>query len=89
MELKKAREKIDEVDDAILASLKKRFEIVKEIGLLKKKEGIPIHDPEREKEMFSRFKEHALLYSLDSEFIENLWNVILKESREIQEGVEE
>jgi len=46
------RRKIDEVDEKILLLLKERFEIAKEIGMEKRKHGMPLRDFERENEKF-------------------------------------
>ncbi len=53
-ELKKLRERIDEIDLKILELLNERAKIAKVIGELKKKSKSPFHVPERERAIFER-----------------------------------
>lgn len=48
------RRRIDAADDAILSALKGRFALMEEMRELKKREGLPRVDAEREKEILSR-----------------------------------
>ena len=50
------RKSIDVIDDEIVRLLKKRQGIVKKIVASKKKEGIPIKDIDREKEIINRLR---------------------------------
>lgn len=89
MELEKAREEIDEIDNSILSLLKRRVSIVKEIGLWKKKEGREVLDPEREEKMLAKLEKKAEASKLNPQFIRNMWDLILKNSRKSQEKVKE
>ena len=53
-EMDELRRRIDASDDAILSALKGRFALMDEMRELKKREGLPRVDAEREKEILSR-----------------------------------
>lgn len=53
-ELKKMRDAIDKIDEAMLNLLNKRGKIVLDIARIKRKENARFHSPEREKEIFQR-----------------------------------
>ncbi|GAB6066396.1 prephenate dehydratase [Aquifex pyrophilus] len=53
-ELKKLREEIDRIDEEILKLLNRRAELAKKIGEIKTKRNLPIHVPEREREIFEK-----------------------------------
>ncbi len=67
--LKPLRERIDEIDEAILKLLAERLELAEKIGEIKKEYGLEIHVPEREREILERllkknrgkFPERALI----------------------------
>jgi chorismate mutase len=79
----KLRKEIDGLDNELCEILEKRFEISGRLGLLKKEKGIPIEDPEREKEIVLDKKGK---YDLPEGFIEEFFQFILKESKRIQMG---
>lgn len=54
MNLKKYREKIDDLDLKIVELLNERSKIAKEIGDIKKKNNAPVYVPEREKQIFDK-----------------------------------
>lgn len=53
-EIKRLREKIDQIDDKILQLLNERAKLAKKIGDVKKKLGLELHVPEREREIINR-----------------------------------
>ena len=52
--LTELRKRIDEIDERILALLSERAKLAKTIGEIKKKEGLEIHVPERERAIFEK-----------------------------------
>jgi len=56
MTLDELREKIDEVDDTLLALYNERMELVHKVGELKNTTGAPIYRPEREQAILNRLK---------------------------------
>ncbi len=55
MELKKLREEIDKIDKEILRLLSERARLVLKIGEKKRREGLPIYSPAREREVMERW----------------------------------
>lgn len=53
-ELDELRNEVDAADDAILAALKRRFDVTDRIRALKDSEGLPRADKEREREILAR-----------------------------------
>lgn len=74
--LKQYREKIDQVDSAIINLLAERFEIVKEIWEYKKEHWIPARQEWRFQEMMEERKRLARELWLSEDFIEVMWNTI-------------
>ena len=54
------RNKIDRIDDSILELLKKRMDIVDEVGQLKRQNNAVIYHPDREKEIIERLVKNSL-----------------------------
>jgi chorismate mutase len=74
-QLKNYRKKIDEIDFKIISLLKEREDIVKEIARCKLKENLPVHQPDREEEIYNR---------PEDKYIKNIYKIILEESRRLQ-----
>jgi chorismate mutase/prephenate dehydratase len=55
-ELKPLRDRIDALDEAILAALNERAQLAQQIGLLKAKADAPVMRPEREAQVIDRLK---------------------------------
>jgi chorismate mutase-like protein len=53
MDITDWRKKIDEVDRKLVALLSERAKVVHEIGLLKKNNGAPIYEPDRERDVLN------------------------------------
>jgi monofunctional chorismate mutase len=83
MKLKDWRNEIDLIDDEIIRLINQRTRIVKKIGTLKAKAGLPINDPAREKQILEKI---YLAQNLGSEkkSISGIYRKILHESRQIQ-----
>ena len=83
--IKKLRERIDEVDEQILQSLSKRAEICRSIGLVKKKHGIPTQDLPRENDVYAHIKRKAANLGLDPTQVEAIYRQIVNMCSLIQE----
>ncbi len=79
--LKRYRKEIDCCDKELIKILSLRFRVGKKIGEYKKKYSLKPKDKEREKEMLKIRKKWGKRGSMDSMFIENFFNLILKETR--------
>lgn len=73
------RDKIDVVDDKILALLEKRVELAKKIGKAKREKGLPILDAGREDVILKRLTKNT---PLKKEFIRKHWEHIIGYCRE-------
>jgi len=78
------RSVIDSVDLELLKLLAVRMDVCKQIGLIKQSTGISISDKEREEEMLLRRQKMAEMLGLNKEFVVEIMNTILRQSKEIQ-----
>ena len=74
-DLNNLRTQIDQIDEKILDLIKKRFNLAIEIGKHKKENGLSIKDPDREKEIMSN----------KTGIYKKIWELLLKESKRLQE----
>lgn len=83
--LKNLREKIDEIDFLIIELLSERFDVVKEIWDVKKKNWVENpFDEKRWKEVLERNAKKAEEIWISKDFIEKIWEEIHKESLKIE-----
>lgn len=78
MELDTLRKKIDECNRKILEDLKERFKITREIGILKNKKNLPVHDPKREEFILEKMGEIAKIEELDENMVKDIFKIIMK-----------
>lgn len=83
--IKALRNKIDEIDMEILLLLKERMEISKTIGKIKREHGVPIRDPQREREKCSSIMEKAAELGLKPEEISEIFQKIMEMSIRTQQ----
>ena len=72
-QIKKLRKQIDGIDRKIVNLIEKRISIAKEIGGIKKREGMEIKDPVREEEVFRNVSKT----SLDNKFVKKIYKEII------------
>ncbi|MDO8511324.1 MAG: chorismate mutase [Nanoarchaeota archaeon] len=86
MSLQEYRKKIDALDEQLLELVVKRLEICKEIAKYKLENKLPVQDQEREKiilqERIEAFQEKGFD---DETFIKELFEIIIKKSKDIQQ----
>ncbi len=80
------RQKIDDIDSKILSLLAERQAQVKKVVELKKKHGVPVYHPAREEDLISMLRMQAQKAGLDPDFMEELYRIILRQSRVRQTG---
>ncbi len=83
MNIEDWRAEIDSVDDELLSLINKRARLAVEVGILKRAAGIPITDPEREREVLTRLS-RVNDGPLDEEAVQKLFRQIIHESRQIE-----
>ncbi|EKE14631.1 MAG: hypothetical protein ACD_12C00381G0009 [uncultured bacterium] len=75
--LESLRRQIDEIDESIIILLAKRMKIVEKVGLLKKKQNIPVLDSARWQKIIETKKG----------FLKKIWELIHKEALEIEKKI--
>lgn len=85
MELDELRKKIDQADEEILRLLAKRMALIPGITDYKRKNSLPLRQPEREQELITRKKELAKELGLSQKFVEKLFRIIIEESLRLEE----
>lgn len=84
-ELEKLRKEIDICDKKIVELLAKRFEIVKQIGIFKTKNNIPVVDNDRFKKVLEKAENIAIKQGISKDFINEMYNIIHKYSCELEQ----
>ncbi len=84
-EIEKLRKKVDEVDEQIIAALCERAKACKAIGLVKKKNCVPVRDTGREDEVYKRVKRRAIEFHLDPVQVEAVYREIVNMCSAVQE----
>lgn len=87
--LEELRKKIDNIDTEIINLLSKRKDAVKEVAAIKKELGKAVFDKEREQQLLEKIKVKARGKNLDEKFVQSIYNIILKSSKEEQEKIVE
>ncbi|MBC2702960.1 bifunctional chorismate mutase/prephenate dehydrogenase [Desulfobacula sp.] len=80
-EILSLRTHIDHIDSQILSLLSQRQAQVEKVVKLKKKHYIPVYHPAREEDLISKLRIQAGKVNIDPDFMEDLYRVILKQSR--------
>jgi len=83
--LNQLREIVDHIDQDILIALYRRMQVVKQIGNYKQKNNLPLSDLTREKELLGRINNFAEDLHLSSDWVKRIWQLILNESKKVQE----
>jgi chorismate mutase len=78
------REQIDEVDRALLSTLRQRMKLVEQAGVYKKENDVPLFQLERWKKVFESRPEWAVQMKLNPDFIKELFQIIHVESIKVQ-----
>lgn len=84
--LETLRKRLDEVDNALLSLLNARIHLSREIGDIKKEQGLAISAPERERAVVDALANQCAGNpdTLTPGQIRQLWEVIFRFSREVQ-----
>lgn len=78
------RKKIDIMDREIIATISERLSIVKEIGSLKKQQGLKVKDTTREQKLHAMHERLAKKKHINPETIHDIFILLMKESRRTQ-----
>lgn len=74
------RNKIDDIDNAILNLLVQRMNLASEIGEIKNRYGLPVYAPKREAEMLAARRKKAEKLGISPDLFEDLLLRIIRES---------
>ena len=80
------RQEIDRIDQQILSLLAQRQAQVEKVVRLKKEHHVPVYHPAREEDLISKLRRQSVKADLDPDFMEDLYRVILRQSRDRQAG---
>ncbi|HUE87202.1 MAG TPA: chorismate mutase [Vicinamibacterales bacterium] len=86
LSLESLREEIDRIDEVIVRLLDRRARCAFAIGRIKKEQGLPIYEPQREATVIAHVKELNVKLGgpLDEPAIVRLYERIMDEARRIQ-----
>jgi chorismate mutase len=81
------RKDIDRLDEVIVRLLNERARVACEIGQVKKTKGVPVYQPDREKQVIEHVRSIAVEGPLGSEAIARLFERIIDEARRLERRV--
>lgn len=73
------RHAIDAVDDQIVSLLGERNHLTQRVLAIKFQRGLPLHSPERERQIVTRVRWLAIQQGMESGFITRVFEVILRQ----------
>lgn len=85
MNIKNFRQEIDTLDEILVQTLAKRFDLCKQIAIYKSQVGMPMMQPERVKEVKERCSRIGEKHGLDAEFTRRLYGLIINETCELED----
>ncbi len=85
--LNNLRDKIDSIDEEIIQLLAKRMDAAIKIKTIKLKAGMATFDPSREEKLKTRIKKLAAQNRLSEGFCLRLYELILVESKRVQDSM--
>jgi len=80
-DLEDLRQAIDHIDKQIVSLLAERQAVVKQVTEIKKSRHLPVYHPAREEDLISSRRTQGAAAGLSPDFIEELYRVILRQSR--------
>jgi len=81
--MEELRDAINQIDSELLRLFNQRAALALEIGHIKKKLGLPIYDPQREKLIFERMRQDNP-GPLDDAAVVRLYERVIDESRSLE-----
>lgn len=88
MDLKKIRKEIDKVDHKLMGLLRRRKSLVEKVGIIKKKQGLPIFNQAREKEIAKKLDKWAVKHGLRKTFLQKVWKTMMDEAKDVQKKIQ-
>ncbi len=82
-DIQKNRDKIDSIDNQIFDLLMDRLDSVTTIGYIKKEQGLPVLDQNRENAIYAKID--AKFSAIEADFLKNIYQSIITESKRVEE----
>jgi len=82
-DIQKNRDKIDSIDNQIFDLLIDRLDSVTTIGYIKKEQGLPVLDQNRENAIYAKID--AKFSAIEADFLKNIYQSIITESKRVEE----
>lgn len=79
-DLENLRDLIDNVDQQLLLILRKRLDLVAQVGAVKHAAGVPIYAPQREASMLAKRRDEAQNMNISPQLIEDILRRLMRES---------
>lgn len=87
MTLKTLRDQIDAIDSELVVLLGKRVAVARDIARIKKREKLPILDPNREEAIKAKVKKLAIEHEISPLIMEEIFQLLLDYSRIEMESI--
>jgi len=84
MSLEELRTTVALVDGEIIALIARRQEAAREIGAIKHREGLPIHDPGQQEAVLERVLDAAVEQGIDPVAVQRIFTILIGMSEETQ-----
>lgn len=83
-ELQALRGRIDDIDESVILLLKERMEVVRSIGQMKKKQGLPLRDDKRWQEALKKKVLKAKALGLDPMLIKKMYAPVHRHALDVE-----
>jgi len=87
-DLPQLREKIDQIDAAIVALLAQRMEVCREVAEVKAGSSTAVIQPQRVREVLTTRRQWAINSGVDADFAEQIFRTLLSETHRIEVALE-
>ena len=87
MEIEEIRSKLDKIDKELVRLIAERVALIPAIGEYKKKNNLPMHNPEREKQIFESKRKIAEELCVNPDLVEDIFKRLIRESYRIEEEI--
>lgn len=82
--LNKLRQDINSIDLEIISLIKRRFDVVKEIGKIKKADKLPIKSVSREGQLITLLTSRAKKAKIPEELVMTIWKALFKAAYDLE-----
>ncbi|GLS82529.1 bifunctional chorismate mutase/prephenate dehydrogenase [Paraferrimonas haliotis] len=79
-DLERLRDQIDDVDQSLISLLRRRMDLVAQVGAVKHKAGVPIYAPQREASMLAKRRNEAQEVGISPQLVEDILRRLMRES---------